>query len=318
LNKNFFYFLLIFSLILILGCIGGGQQQATPNETSGQFSKGTFSAKVIVNGQTTNTMTLLSQQSAQIGLQIQNVGGSDLKNVKAILVGCAEGVVHKDKANITAGAQDFFSWTVTAQSLSQSEIINCPTTIRVCYDRISRGYTELKFIPEDYLDVPEPPNSFSDSDVLATTFNIGVTRVLTNISNDFSSTITISNIGQGWVDYANYTGSLSLNTLRKLTINISSPNVVITKLRDALVPVRNITEISGSNWTAVVLNASTAGPDISLLKLVQGNELYLPIRLNVTNANPYQSAPITETLNVEIDHGYCLDLATIQVTLRGR
>jgi hypothetical protein len=308
LNKNFFYFLIIFSLILILGCIGGGQQQATSNETSGQFSKGTFSAKVIVNGQNTNMMTLLSQQSAQIGLQIQNVGGSDLKNVKAILVGCAEGVVHKDKANITAGGQDFFSWTVTAPSLSQSEIINCPTTIRVCYDRISRGYTELKFIPEDYLDTPEPPNSYSDSDVLATTFNIGVTRVLKNGPNDFSGAITISNIGPGWVDYVTYTEGLSINTLRKLTINISSPNVAITKLRDE----------PGNYGSTFVLDAATAGSKISLLKLVQGNELYLPIRLNVTNANPYQSAPITETLNVEIDHGYCLDLATIQVTLRGR
>ena len=308
-NKNFFYFLLIFSLILILGCIDGGQQQQpTSNETVGQFSKGTFSAKVIVNGQSTNMMTLLSQQSAQIGLQIQNVGGSDIKNVKAILVGCVEGTVHKDKANITAGSQDFFSWTVTAPPLSQSELINCPTTIRVCYDRISRGYTELKFIPDAYLDAPEPPNSFSDSDVLATTFNIGVTRVLNNSPNDFSGTITISNIGPGWVDYVSYTDGLSINTLRKLTINVSSSNVVITKLRDT----------PGNYGSSFVLDATTAGSNISLLKLVQGNELYLPIRLNVTNSNPYQSAPITETLNVEIDHGYCLDLATIQVTLRGR
>ena len=313
-NKNFFYFLLIFSLILILGCIDGGQQQQpTSNESVGQFSKGTFSAKVIVNGQSTNMMTLLSQQSAQIGLQIQNVGGSDIKNVKAILVGCVEGNATKDKANITAGGQDFFSWTVKAPSLSQSEIINCPTTIRVCYDRISRGYTELKFIPDAYVEAPEAPNSYSDSDVLATTFNIGVIRVLNNGPNEFSGAITISNIGRGWVDYVNYTDSLSINTLRKLAINISSQegslqNVLITKLRD--LPI---------NPTGTfVLEAASAGTSISLLKLVQGNELYLPIRLNVTNAAAFQTAPITETLNVEIDHGYCLDLATIQVSLRGR
>jgi len=85
-------------------------------------------------------------------------------------------------------------------------------------------------------------------------------------------------------------------------------NVVITKLRD--LPI---------NPTGTfVLEAASAGTSISLLKLVQGNELYLPIRLNVTNAAAFQTAPITETLNVEIDHGYCLDLATIQVSLRGR
>lgn len=310
----------MFSLIFILGCnFPGGGGGSNVSAATGEVSKGTFNASILVNGMGTSTMSLLSEQSAQIGLQIKNIGSSDLKDVKALLIGCIEGKPNKD--NITVmypNTADYLSWTVQAPPLSQSEVINCPLTIRICYDKNSSGYTELKFIPDQYTEAPEPANSFSDSDVLSISFNFPVIRVLNTSANDITGSLTITNIGPGWVDYSNYSvyPNLSINTIKSLTINLSANKVAITKLRD----------ISGSDlskWLSnggklLTLTTKNAGSDISLLKLVQGKELYLPLRLNVTNASIYQSAPKTELLDVTIEHGYCLDIATIQTTLRGR
>jgi len=317
----------LFSLVFIFGCISGPSDQTNVNESTGEVAKGTFSANILVNGKGTDTISLLSQQSAQIGLQIRNSGDSELKNVKALVVGCIDGVATKNNASIiTVGGQDYFSWTVTAPSLSQSEVINCPITIRVCYDKVSKGYTELKFIPEQYTEAPEPPTSYSDSDVLSLSFNFPVIRVLCNTTgstcnvnpnaNEISGSLTITNIGPGWIDYTNYSTSegLAINTIRGLRINVTADKVKIIKLRD----VSGLRGWLSNEDRTLNLTTSKAGTEISLLRLVQGKDLYLPIRLNVTDSLIYQSEPKTETLNVEVDHGYCVDLAQLSATLRGR
>jgi hypothetical protein len=308
----------LFSLIFILGCIGSGQPTSTVNASSGEVSKGTFSAALLVNGKGTDTLTLLSEQSAQIGLQIQNKGGSDINNVKASLIGCINGVPTKDtNALMSPNSQDYFSWTVQAPTLSQSEIINCPLTIRICYDTTAQGYTDLNFIPDTYTGIPETPGTFSSSAVLGLTFDFPVIRVLTDGSNNVTGSLTITNIGPGWIDYSSYINNLTIYTLRSLAINITADKVKITKLRDLSESELKSGWVSNSGRTLNITTAN-AGDQISLLKLIQGNSLYLPIRLTVTDSSIYQSAPKTETLNVFVAHGYCLDLATIQTSLRGR
>jgi hypothetical protein len=317
-DKSLFVFLVPISLILVLGCIFPSGPSTTVDTATGEFSKGTFGGVLLVNGQGTETVSLLSEQSAQIGLRLRNVGSGEVENINALLVGCLEGqAVRSSTEQLLGGSEDVFSWSVQAPPLSSGEVISCPVFIRVCYDKVSRGTTELRFVPEGYTDIIEPASQFSDSDVLGINFNFGAIRVLSSGRNEVSGAITITNIGAGFVDYTAYPAgsNLAINTLRGVTMNLTAPGVEIVRIRDVT---QDKLPLS-SDARTLELTASGASIDtLSLLRLIQGREDFLQVRLNVTDPERYQEGPMTETLDVEVDHGYCIDVATLQATLRGR
>ncbi|MCD6546974.1 MAG: hypothetical protein J7K22_00250 [Nanoarchaeota archaeon] len=320
-DKKIFAFFLLFSLVLFLGCIGGNKEKKTE-----EVSTGTLNATILINGKETNNLVLVSGQSAQIGLRLKNVGSRDIFNATGFLIGCLESE-ETDKYDIAPNGEQFFSWTVRAPVLGTSEIIKCPTTIRICFDSVSKGYTELIFIPETYNDVIPAPNYYSSGDFLKFTYNAGAMRVICNKTNgecnvadpsinNMVIAVYTRNIGPGWVDYRKYSNGLAINTLKKLSFNLSGDNVEIIKFGE-------LSKEQLDNWLSddgkyLEIKASEAGDYKYLLKLVQGKELYSRIVLNVKNPDAFQDGLNVYTLNSEADYGYCVDVATINVELRGR
>ncbi|MCD6575541.1 MAG: hypothetical protein J7K73_00065 [Nanoarchaeota archaeon] len=310
-KKALLAFSLLFLLALTFGCIGGKKE-----EGSGEQGVGTLNATILVNGVKTNTLNLVSNQNAQIGIKIKNTGVNPIENVTGRILGCLEAEdAYVDE--ILPNNQRYMSWDVRAPEMGEGERINCPTTIRICFDYNSKGYTDLVFIPGDYNDVPPSPSRYVSSDFLDIAYNFGVDRVIPDSDeNTLSGQIIIKNVGPGWVDYINYSNNLSLNTIRKINITLIGDNIEITKFGG--LSKSELGDWLSDDGKSLVITSDNVGEYKYLLKLIQGKELFLKMNIEPTNPAAFQESTKIYQLRTEINHGYCIDIATLDTTLRGR
>ena len=75
--------------------------------------------------------------------------------------------------------------------------------------------------------------------------------------------------------------------------------------------------LSGGN-KIFTINASNASDFIYMLRMVQGREINSRVVLNVVSPDAFQKGVEVGTFETEIEHGYCMDIATINTVLRGR
>lgn len=343
-NKNHFALLgfsLLFLVVFSLGCSGfklpgsGGDGGGTTNATAASVSKGPINATVLVNGKPNLDIDLVSEQNAQVGIQLQNIGNLKMSNVSAMIIGCVD--VSKPlafEAELDRNERRYFSWDIKALKLSSSETMKCSETIRLCFDSVYSAYTDLIIVPETYQEAPAEASSSSSSNLLTTDFNFGVIRVLQGGDNKITGSITIRNAAPGWVGYINYTGynkNLAQNEFRTIQIGLSNTSSMgFTKFGEERA---NITPGSigyqlGILPAQITLDANrvTVFDDVTkqnksyayLLKMVGGKEISVGIGLDIVDGAYYQAAPKIERLNMTVTHGYCIDIASISVSMRGR
>ena len=311
-KKILFAFSLLFLLALSLGCIGGNKN----SNNNAQATSGTLNATILINGVQRNNMVLVSEQNAQIGLKLKNNGNEPIENVTGRVLGCLNSS-DAFTEEVLPHTQKYLSWDVKAPELGEGEKINCPTTIRICFDYTTKGYTDLVFVPEDYNEAPPSPSHTVSGDYLGINYKFGVARVMKQGDNEMNGEITINNIGDGWVDYINYTNGMSLNTLRKVNITLIGDNIAISKFG-------GLDQSELSNWLSndkktLILTADNTKEGYSYLtKLVQGKSLFLKLNINVTNPDSFQDGTKIYQLRTEINYGYCIDIATLDTTLSGR
>ena len=311
-DKKLFIFFLLFFLVLSFGCTGGSKEKAKQQNT------GSLNATVLVNGVKSNTLSLVSEQNAQIGVNLKNNGVRPLFNVTGRLLGC---LTSKDSsvAEILPNTKNYLSWGIKAPTMGEGESITCPTTIRICFDYISKGYTDIVFVPENYSDVPPSPSSTTSSDYFNFNYKFGVNRVI-NGGNDntFSGEIYLKNTGSGWVDYVNYTDGLNINMLRSINLTLIGDNLEIVKFGGL-----NQSTLKNNGWLrnnnkTLYIDSNNVSSYGYLIKLIQGKELFDKMTLNVTDSNVFQHSTYIAGLRTEVNHGYCVDVATIDTHLNGR
>ena len=309
-RKALFAFFLLFLLVLTFGCIGETKEEKKNNP-------GILNATILINGIESNKIDLVSYQNAQVGVKIINHGTEKITNVTGRLLGCLD-TNDARVDEILPNTQKYMSWSVKAPELGQGEKINCPTTIRLCFDYTSKGYTDLVFLPENYADVPPVGSSTSAGDFLKFDYAFGTNRVTNEGNNEFSGNIYLRNVGPGWVDYATYSDGLAMNTIKNITITIIGDNIEIIKFGDL-----NQSTLNNNGWLSddnknITISTDNIGNYKYLLKLVQGKELFFKMSMNVTNPSEFQDSTKIYNLKTEANYGYCIDIATIDTTLKGR
>jgi hypothetical protein len=252
-------------------------------------------------------------------VNLKNNGIRTMTNVTGKLLGCLDANdSHVDE--ILPNTKNYLNWDVKAPEMGEGETMNCPTTLRICFDYISKGYTDLIFLPENYSDVPPSPGSTSSSDYLNFGYKFGVNRVISGSNdNTFSGEIYIRNIGPGWVDYANYSNGLSMNTLRSINLTLVGDNLEIVKFGGLNQPTLHSKGwLTNNNKTLMITTSKNIENYGYLIKLIQGKELFDKITLNVTDSSAFQDNSYIASLKTEVNHGYCIDAATINTRLSGR
>ena len=311
----FFIFISLFSLAFTFGCLDNGLSF----DGSSSFGKGQINGTVLLNGKAGTTLNLVSEQNSQIGFKIKNVGQKEMTNVTGRLIGClpseneeGEEIIATEEV-IPPNGQSFLVWDVEALKLSQSEELTCFDIIRICYNYESTGLTELKFVPEDYSGEPEVANTADGSDMLDYEFQFGTTRVLED-GNEVNGAIYLRNNGAGWIDYTNYNNNKKINHLTKLNLAISGEGVGFSQIGDKEIePIeKNLT------FSLDTESDNYVGKDYEyLLKFVQGKEDYIRTEMKVNEPDLFQDSPETRTLTVTAEHGYCVDVATVAINMRG-
>jgi hypothetical protein len=313
-KKTLIAFSLLFLLALSFGCIGEN------NNAKNQTTAGALNATVLVNGVETNKMSLVSGQNAQVGVKLLNNADVPLKNVKGRLISCL-GVYDSKTNDIPPKSEAYMSWNVKAPSMGESEVITCPTTIRICFETTTKGYTDLVFIPENYTDVPPVAHSTSQGSFLMFIYKFGVARVIGNSENEISGNIYLRNTGNGWVDYITYpeNSGLGLNVIKNMTITLEGDNIEIQKFGSL-----NQTELLDKEWlssdkkTITITSGDVEGGYSYLLKLIQGKELFQKLTIGITNPKEFQDSTHIYRLKTEANYGYCINVAEIDTTISGR
>ena len=311
-DRRLFVFFLLFLLVLSFGCTGGSKEKPHQQNT------GSLNATVLVNGIQSDTLSLVSNQNAQIGVNLKNNGVRTLFNVTGRLLGCLE-ANDSNISEILPNTKNYLSWDVKAPEMGEGETMNCPTTIRICFNYTSKGYTDIVFVPENYNDIPPASSSTSSSDYFNFNYKFGVNRVINNSNdNTFSGEIYLKNIGPGWVDYVNYSNGLSMNMLRSINLTLIGDNLEIVKFGGL-----NQSTLQSNGWLrnnnkTLNINSSNVDSYGYLIKLIQGKELFDKMTLNVTNSHAFQDSTYIAGLKTEVNHGYCIDVATLNTQLSGR
>jgi|GEM_PF-2802134 len=309
--KKFLFLFFISSLIiLILGC--------SQPQTQESINMNELNATVIINGKETNSIELIPYQNAEVGVKITNNGKYEMKNVSLKLISGVKNTPKKTNEIIMVPGQTmYFSWSISGISLSSNERITIPASIKVCFDYISKGYSDIVFIPESYTDIPPSSSGNFASDYLSITHDFGVNRIIPNGINEIRGKIILKNIGKGNIDYPDYSSDynkgMTINKLRSIKINLTAPDA-------------KIVEFNGNsnleNWTknpgwSLEINKSNEGEFSRTLTLLQANELSLPITINITDTNKYQEQRI-ERIYTEIEHGYCINTANFNIIMKGQ
>ena len=318
-RKTFFLFLSLIFIVFSFGCVsnGGSQEEA---EASYVVAKFPINGTILINGNPGSSASLVSGEPLEISLKFKNSGDQTMYDLTGISTGCLEEVSKSAAADLLEpNAQQFFSWSFKALDLQSSSKISCPQALRLCYETEADGVVQIVLVPENWNSEFPIPSSTYTSDVLSLGFQLGAVRVLKEGDNNFTGKLIIMNVGPGWVDYANYSkygaradGSpaLGINLLKNLTLKIATEDsgIVIKKVFDEPV-----------NEKETVIDTTQIGKDKEyLLRLIQGRELDIPIKFEVKDPSKYQSTPVIETLQIEIHHGYCIDVGSVDITMTGR
>jgi hypothetical protein len=331
-NKAFFAFLILFLLVFVLGCInvGGGGGQVGPATSSAKITKGILNATVLINGVETISVPLTSQQIAEIGVKLRNIGSDKITNVTGKMYGCLNDTTdgaNAKSAELRPNEETYLSWRLQAPTMGQSERLTCPVIMRICFDYITDGYTDIVTLPEDYSGVPPIANIYVTKDLLDMTFDIGTLRIINRAdANIVTGNLIISNIGPGWVDYVNYPANsgLEMNKIRSINLTLASKDngLFINEINEVKKStLENAGWLTSNGKTIMISSATTRVGNTSydyLLEMIGGKELRWRMTFDVKDPSVYQNETSLETLNVVVDHGYCIDIASIDAVLSGR
>ena len=306
-----FVFFLMFLVAFSMGCIGGENKQKNVTNS--------LNTQVLVNGIQTDKIHLVSGQSVQIGVKIKNEGNSKIENLTGRVLGClSSGDRLPQKQELTPNSEVYLSWDIKAPQMGEGETINCPTTIRICFETETKGYTDLVFLPEDYSEEPPVAHKESFSDFLKFDYNFGVMRVIDSTEegkNTFSGNIYLTNVGNGWVDYISYKNNLNLNVLKELNVTLVGDNIKFTSFGG----VKNIpNNWISNNGKTLVITPSNVGDYSYILRLIQGKELFEKVGFETTDSGKFQDSTHIYQLKTSAKYGYCIDVATLDTTLSGR
>lgn len=341
-EKNFFPFflILIFIVTLVLGCSsfgGGGLAETT---RSAHFAKGILNSTIVINGKETTGLSLTSRQPAEIGIYLKNSGPNDITNLNIRAIGCVEfdspninglnslAVLSKDETN-------YLSWSVKAPELGSGESFTCPLIFRACFEETSHGYMDVTILPQDYSDAPAESNFYYKSGIFQTEPNFGVLRTINEADGSFVpennvlyGTLKIKNIGKGWVDYIGQSADSELGLYKIKTINVTldpesklniysvgelTASFLAPQYKNGCEPV-----INGLHNKLVLTSGCTNLGNTRfdyLLKLISGEELDLRLGFDPTE---YYTEQTYERINYDIESGYCVDLASIDVKLSSK
>jgi hypothetical protein len=330
-GKTFFTFLILFSLILVLGCLGGQSGQLSQASTSSQISKGNINASISVNGKPSTEVNLLGEQTAEVSMRIKNSGTVQMKNLETTVVGCLTLESDKPAAeDVPPGSDTYLSWTLKAPEMGQGERINCQVIIRTCYDYTTDGYVEIPVASEDYNEEISAPSAFTRSDVLSVTPQIGILRVVKD-QNTYVSRMTVTNTGPGWIDYLKYIDGKEMYKLEKIDLTVSGNLRFDSYSGFSAEKLKNAHILGDGYWlsadgktltidavdTQAEFDATVTGYEnyAYLLKMVSGKELTLNFNLGADKAD-YPDITY-ERLTYTLQHGYCTDIATITAHLSG-
>lgn len=333
--KTFFTFLLLFSIILILGCIGGGSGDVGPQTSQADIQKGNINATLLINGKETTQTSLLGEQTTEIALKYRNAGTRTMNNLQSVVVGCLTPVsVNWDPgSDLGPGQEVYMSWTMQAPEMGQGERITCPVIIRTCYEQTSDGYTEIPVVNEDYRDEFASASTYVRSDVLNIFNDANTFRIINAKGNDneMLGRIYVSNSGPGWVDYVTYPvgEGLAIYKLKEINLNLTGEG----NLRFKSIAGIDASNLESKNWLTnegktFSLNAADTSADFDsdnvpesydyLLKMIGGKELSILYKIGA-NADDYtgDNELVFERMNYEVTSGYCTDVATVSVILSG-
>lgn len=349
-KKILCFFLFFFFVALIMGCIGNGGR-----ETDDETIQDGLSTQILINGVQTKRVSLVSGQSAELGLNIKNMGENPVENVNVKLVGwLGEQSESETAEEIIPGMEYFLRWSIRSPELSRGERINHRAFIRMCFDYTTESYSDIVVIPEDY-GAPPVPQSRTSSDYLNVLYNIGATRAIRDRENKIVGQVIIRNKGSGWIDYPTYEGNLQRDLLKEIKIEIEGlEGAEITGYggvsRDFLQRIRLDSEelegdynfgvtdtiifqdmlpvINGGggvgegvgriDYETIVINYEDLEPaELYLLRVIRGQELTSRIEITLPGLDLYQDSVMIGRMHVSIEHGYCMDIATLDVTLTG-
>lgn len=306
-------FLFLFFIITSLGCIGplqdGGDGEPKKNKTV----EGVLKSKILINGENKKSVTLISEQRAEVGVQVQNIGNQTLYNLSAKLIGIDwEGENETEIDEMKPGQENYLFWTVKAPEMSSGQEITMPARIRAYFDRTSEGYTDLKIYPAKMGSV-SPPIEHSRGKLIDMEFNVGVVRML-NQSKNITGELKLKNTGPGWVDYPTYNKSKGhckgMNLIRKVSLNISSnKSDRITFIEPEAGDLKN------ENKTLVLECNEVENSNLYRLRMLDQSRLKIPFELNIPKS--YSGNRYTGRIYVEVNYGYATKLTGADITMEG-
>lgn len=301
-DKKFFcFFLFFFFIVLTMGCIDiGNGEEVEEKEMIGEIS-----STILIDGVERNTLDLISGQGAEIGLNIKNHGTKSIENVTIRMVGyLKEDYSNNETDEIFPNTEYYFNWGVIAPELGSGERISSPVFFRVCFDSNTVSYSDVITIPEGH-GSPPTPYSTTSSDYLTVLYNIPPTRIISGRENRIVGEIIIRNIGSGSIDYEIYRDGLTRNTLRDITVELKG------------LPGAEIARYSGREIGDTIVSLDSRDEDINLLRLIRGHELRARIEITIPDLDEYQRTTQIGGLELDINHGYCIDTPSITLNLRG-
>lgn len=320
-DTKFFFFFLFFLLILTIGCIDFADRIRTSED---EIVKGGISAELLINGVPTgDSLNLISEQKVTMILKLKNVGERPIENVNAVIFGLFESEEEEfEGITLNPGEIYYLTWDMEAEKVRRGENLRGPTIFQVCFEQTAESYIQIITIPEDYRDTIPTPHSHTSSDYLNIRYRLNPTKIIEDSKqNIIYGDITVTNKGFGDIDYLDYTGNLSINILKEVRINTSRMGDKFQNTDIVNYAWRNREQLQPylENNNLIINNEEIKSVDeFQFLRLIRGRELNSRIMLNVTDPENFQDTIEVGIIDIEIDHGYCIRIATINTVISGR
>ena len=313
-KKNLFYFFFIlFFIVLSLGCIETDEKEDEEIVTDG------ISSSILINGVQSRNIDLISEQRAEVGVRVKNFGDKPIENVTVKLIGYLniENHISNETDRIFPNTEHYFNWLISAPRMRVGERISTMAYFRICFDYDTISYSDVITIPEAY-GAPPTPYTVTESDYLDVLYNIPATRMIEGKEdNRIVGEIIIRNIGEGDVDYPVYIDNPSRNILRTIEVNvIGLENATIGRFGGERIS--SLEEDGGVeiiNDTKLIISHTT--DKAHLLRVIRGQELRTRIEITIPDSEEYQKTTTIGGLEIDINHGYCINTPTISMNLRG-